>query len=638
MSEHKHTIIGMAGHIDHGKTALIKALTGIQTDTHKEEKLRGITIDIGFAYWKDNVTIIDVPGHERFVRNMVAGVSTVDLFLLVIAADDGIMPQTVEHLEILKVFGVKNGIVVINKVDLVDEEWLELITEEIEAFMDKHGYENISVMPVSSISGIGIDALRNAIEDRIHFHKRKIHERPFRLNVDRSFSAKGFGSIVTGTVLSSSVKTGQPLQVLPKKLETKVRGLQVHQREAQEGYSGQRVAVNLAGLDVEQLPRGSVLVKPDAIDVSTEFLAEVHPVQDVSFKIRRHMGVRVHLGTDEVPGKMNWFEEGPFADSEGTYHVLLKLEHASCAAPDDAVLIRSLSPVTTIAGGRILAVSPPRIKREASVWEPYVSALKREEDHQRTEALFLQLGFRTLTAGEIQRRLFQDANNVKESLQKLVKTKRIVDFEFRNDIHYAHLNPMEDTLQLLPDVIGSELESIPYKKGLNFREVKNLVSKYNFSEAFLTRSLQYAINKNVLYFDGERYTTEKLKDSGQMDMLKGKLGEQYLQNRFSVPTIDQLAEKLDSDIRTIKNLTLEMAKEGMLQSIQGQFYLHHKVFRELLDFLGKEYQTKDSLTIGDVKGFTGSTRKYIVPLMEFLDNSGYTIREGDVRKKGSKLN
>lgn len=634
---HRHTIIGMAGHIDHGKTALIKALTGIETDTLKEEQLRKITIDIGFAYWKDNVTIIDVPGHERFVKNMVAGVSTVDLFLLIIAADDGVMPQTVEHLEILKFFGVRKGIAVINKIDLVDPEWLELIKEDVSLFLKKHGYSDVPILTVSALSRKGVDSLRAHIEERIKHHNREFEDRPFRLNIDRSFSAKGFGSIITGTVLSSHITTGQQLQVLPEKLTTKVRGLQVHQKDAKQGYCGQRVAINLGGLEVSQLSRGNVLVEPGSLDNTEEIVAEVHPVLDMAFRVRRHMEVRVHLGTDEIPGKMNWFEDEPFGKGEKTYHVRLKLERTASTAPGDAVLIRSISPVTTLAGGRVLEINPSKIKRDPEVWIPYFSAMKSPDISERLEALFTQLGYQTLTILKIKRKLFVKEENIVEALKKLTKAKKIIDFSFKNDVHYLLSSKLDEGLKLITEVIESRLEKGPYKKGLNFGEIKDLLGKTKCTEAFLFRALQNALNKKIIFFDGEHYTTEKFKASGEIQELKRKLDVYYLENRFSVSSLSQLAETLECEEQTIKNLTSEMAKEKILCSVQGQFYIHRKVFGELIQFLKEAFRKKDTLTIADVKEFTGSTRKYIVPLMEFLDNRDYTIRDGDLREKGSGL-
>ncbi|MEJ2545044.1 MAG: selenocysteine-specific translation elongation factor, partial [Calditrichaceae bacterium] len=357
-----HIIIGMAGHIDHGKTALIKALTGIETDQHKEERERGITIDIGFAYWKNNITIIDVPGHEKFIRNMAAGVSALDLFLLVIAADDGIMPQTKEHLEILKFFGAEDGIVALNKIDLVDEEWQLLVQDEVRTFLNNHGFKNVPVVPVSAIKNKGIENLHNIISEKVSGIKKHVKDRPFRLNIDRSFSIKGFGSVVTGTILSSKVKPGDNITLLPINKSVKVRGIQVHQADIEAALAGQRAAINITGVEKDDLPRGTVLVEENSLVPSTTFLAEISTIKNLKYKLKKHSKVHIHIGTQELLGKIFWFEDDLYLQENKTYYMHIKLSESGVAAPGDAILIRSFSPVTTIAGGKVLYIDPPGIR------------------------------------------------------------------------------------------------------------------------------------------------------------------------------------------------------------------------------------------------------------------------------------
>lgn len=634
----RHTIIGMAGHIDHGKTALIQALTGIETDTLKEEKLRGITIDIGFAYWQDHITIIDVPGHERFVKNMVAGVSTVDLFLLVIAADDGIMPQTVEHLEILKFFGVQNGIVAVNKSDLVEPDWLDLVIEETDAFMEKHDFRNIPVIPVSSVTGSGVDALRQVILERTGMARHNREERPFRLNIDRSFSSKGFGTIVTGTVLSAGIRSGDPLQLLPANKKTKVRGLQVHQHEAQEVYPGQRTAINLSGIDVEKLKRGHVLVEPGSLNTTKELLAEIKPVLDLKFRVRRYISVRLHIGTDEVRAKMNWFEEDAFQAGQERYHVRLKLERHTVAAPGDAILIRSLSPVTTLAGGRVLQINPPRLARTNDAWTDYFHALKDSDYATRLQAILEKSGFRSFTVEAFRRDLFLNWSDIEKAVQQLQKVKIISAFTYKGESHFVLNGKLEEALIRIEKAVADALKKEAYRPGFNTGEMKSLLIRENFSDPFLNRALQFAVNKKILQFDGERYSTEAMQRSRKRADLEKKIREHFLTARFSVADMNQLAQMMDTELPVIKRLTSDMAKEGDLISIRGKFYLHKEVFTELLGFLQDLFARQEELTIADVKNFTGSTRKWIVPLMEFLDGRNYTERDGDIRRKGSGLN
>ena len=280
-----HTIIGTAGHIDHGKTAVIRALTGIDADRLKEEKERGITIDIGFAYWRDDVTILDVPGHEKFIRNMVAGVNTVDFFLLVIAADDGIMPQTIEHLEILNFFNIHDGIVVINKADLVDEEWLSLVKEEVSGLLQKHHLHHLPIIDVSALTLHNIDQLKVMIEDKITRLQHKESHQPFRLLTDRSFVIKGFGTVVTGTVLSGQLRKNEEVQIMPGGSVKKVRGLQIHGKDTGQVDIGERAAVNLQGISKTEVTRGDVLIRPLSLPVVTEFSGILRTVSKIPLKI-----------------------------------------------------------------------------------------------------------------------------------------------------------------------------------------------------------------------------------------------------------------------------------------------------------------------------------------------------------------
>ena len=281
----KHTIIGTAGHIDHGKTALIRALTGIDADRLKEEKERGITIDIGFAYWRDDVTIIDVPGHEKFIRNMVAGVSTIDFFLLVIAADDGIMPQTIEHLDILQFFHVNDGIVVINKIDLVESDWLDLVSEEVSELMNRYGLGHLPVFKVSAVNGTNIESLKSAMEAKVSSLEEKHIKQPFRLLVDRSFSIKGFGTVVTGTVLSGLLHKGDEVDQLPQERRLKVRGIQTHITDITEVSSGYRAAINLQGIDKTDIQRGDVICRPGSMRSCTTFTGQMRTIAELPVRV-----------------------------------------------------------------------------------------------------------------------------------------------------------------------------------------------------------------------------------------------------------------------------------------------------------------------------------------------------------------
>ncbi|MGD9898454.1 MAG: selenocysteine-specific translation elongation factor [Calditrichaceae bacterium] len=630
----EHTIIGMAGHIDHGKTAIIRALSGIETDRLKDEIERGITIDIGFAYWKNNVTIIDVPGHERFVRNMIAGVSTVNLFLLVIAADDGIMPQTIEHLEILKFFGVRNGVVALNKSDLVDEEWLSLVKDEIDQFLFSHGFQNVPVIPVSAVKGEGISELELALTGKIEGLNHVENERPFRLNVDRSFSAKGFGSVVTGTILSSVIKTGDRAEIFPARLETRVKGVQIHQHEVTEAHSGQRAAVNLANVNKDELQRGVVLAESGMITTTSEFHAFITTVSNLKLKLKKHMAVRVHLGTAEHSGKIFWFDNQRSPGANELLHVRIKVNETAVTAPGDPVLIRSFSPVTTIAGGRVLEINPPKLKRDTETWESYFEILKNGSLNDKLKQMFRFSGYRSITNKEIQQAWFEKPEKIDDILQKLVKQNALIVFEHKNILHYISTKKLEQGQNQIIEMVGKELSEKKYKIGMNFKEIYNIAKKMQMSEVFLERSLGRGVNTESIYFNGEVYFTENIKKSNEMDQIRRNVEDRFRRDRFTVPDLPALAKDFNISEKDAKTISGDLAKEGILVSINGQFYLHKESLGELITFLKQYFEKNEELEVTHLKDFLNSSRKYVIPLIEYCDRAGYTVRKGNNRVKG----
>ena len=453
-----HIIIGMAGHIDHGKTALIKALTGIETDQHKEERERGITIDIGFAYWKENITIIDVPGHEKFIRNMAAGVSALDLFILVIAADDGIMPQTVEHLEILKFFGANDGLVALNKIDLVDDEWHLLVEDEIQKFLENHGFKNVPIVPVSAVEGKGIDTLEKMLSDKISTVKKRTGNRPFRLNIDRSFSIKGFGTVVTGTILSSEVKSGDTLTLLPRDMSVKVRGTQVHQSDTKLASAGQRAAINIANADKDEMPRGAVLVEEGSLLPCKTFLAKITTIKDLKFKLKKHDKVHIYIGTQELVGKIFWFDDDNSLQENLTYHMHIKLSEPCVTAPGDAVLIRSFSPVDTIAGGKVLYIDPPGIRQIEKNWSEIFNNLLHDDLISAVKQVFYFLGYKSLTINALRKILFEKESVINDTMEKLIKQKYLTEFIYKNERHFVSASSMDQGIQDIEEMINEAHE------------------------------------------------------------------------------------------------------------------------------------------------------------------------------------
>ncbi|MBI4391738.1 MAG: selenocysteine-specific translation elongation factor, partial [candidate division NC10 bacterium] len=363
----KHIIVGTAGHIDHGKTSLVKALTGIDTDRLKEEKERGISIELGFAHLTlpDGLRlgIVDVPGHERFVKTMLAGVGGIDLVILVIAADEGIMPQTREHLHICRLLQIPRGLVALTKRDLVDADWLELVAEEVRTFLKGTFLEGAPVLPVSATTGEGLDALKAALAALAAEAEPKRVEGIFRLPIDRVFTMKGFGTVITGTLLAGSLKVGDEVVVLPEGLRSRVRRLQVHGETVEQAFAGQRTAVNLPGIEVSAIARGSLLCLPGTLRPSTAMDATLTLLEDAPRPLKNRGRIRFHLGTSELLARAVLLDREELPPGQSAY-VHLRLESPGAALPQDRFVIRSYRPAVTVGGGMILDPAPPQRRRK----------------------------------------------------------------------------------------------------------------------------------------------------------------------------------------------------------------------------------------------------------------------------------
>ena len=632
-----HIVIGMAGHIDHGKTALIRALTGIETDQLPQEKERGITIDLGFAYWKDNVTIIDVPGHEKFIHNMVAGVSTVNTFLLVIAADDGVMPQTREHLEILRFFGVKNGLVALNKIDLVDEEWLELVQLEVHDFLADSGYPGLPVFPVSAEKGQGIEKLREALEANINQIKQIRPDRPFRLCVDRSFFMKGYGNVVTGTVLSDRLNVNEQLVALPENLPLRVRGLQVHQHGVDSAFSGQRVAINITGNSKAILKRGQVIVKPDSLISCKELFAEIQTTSLFNSRIKRLAEVRVHLGTSERKARLNWFEAENALQAQKIYHVHLKFKEAAVVAPGDVILLRSFSPAVTIGGGSVLEIEPPHLRRKAEHWQTYFNTLKSASPGDRILFIFRNGGYRTFSVAQISALLFEHKKNLVSYMEQFKKKKILTDIPGDAETYFLLTEQADKFITGLLDRFKSR-QAKEKEIGLNVREMKELAAPFAPDERFFQFSLKRAVNKKHFFYDGRHYSGSINKDVVfEKDNLRQKILQAYQNGEFVPPDSAALAKDLGLSASQMAKISQQLLSERLLLSISGNYYLHHLVFESLVKYLKGYFKKKPSVEISEIRNFTRSSRKFLIPLMEFLDQEGLTVRDGDIRRPGRNL-
>jgi selenocysteine-specific elongation factor len=430
----KRLVIGTAGHIDHGKTTLVKAITGIETDRLKEEKQRGISIELGFAPFTlpsgQKAAIVDMPGHERFIRHMVAGAFGIDMVLLTIAADEGIMPQTREHMDIIELLNVRKGIVVITKTDLVDEEWLMLMEDEIRQYIDKSILKGAPLIPVSAVSGQGLDELMAAIEAMA----AEVQEKPVfgyaRLPIDRVFTMPGFGTVVTGTLWSGQIQQGDTLELMPVQRPVRVRTLQVHNEKVATAYAGQRVAVNLQGIDVAEIRRGYLLASPGYLTPSYRVDVRLRLLPSSPRNLKNWNRVRFHLGTDEALGRIVLLDRDEQQPGEEAYAQIV-LEKPIVAYKGDPFVIRYYSPVTTIGGGTIIDANAPKQKRFK---EEVLEQLATKEEGSLYELLLQEMHSQPehpLTLAELTKKIGAKEEDIKNEIIQLLDDEQIYDLKKR---------------------------------------------------------------------------------------------------------------------------------------------------------------------------------------------------------------
>jgi selenocysteine-specific elongation factor len=643
----RNLIIGTAGHIDHGKTALVKALTGRDTDRLAEEKDRGISIDLGFAPFKlsdgSTVGIVDVPGHENFIRNMMAGATGVDLALLVVAADDGVMPQTREHLAILDLLGVSRGVVAVTKIDLVDAELIPLVVDEVDELLDGTLLEGSPIVPVSAVTGEGLEELRLEIELAASEVRLKDEELPARLPIDRVFTLRGIGTVVTGTLWSGTLRNGQRLELLPEGREVRVRSLQVHDAEREVAAAGERVAANLAGVSRTQAVRGDVLAEPGRLRPTYMLDARVVVLKDRSRPLKRGTRIRFHHGTREVMGRI--YPMGAEAIAPGErLPAQLRLEALMTCAPGDRFVLRSYSPVTTVGGGTVVDAHP----RKHKVMDP--GALEEfseleSGDPERVIATHLARADKPVSAREVVLLSSLAGHRVASALEALVGERRVLELRERKAPGKA---PSAQT-----DPEGMLYISASRYEGLKADIIGFLTACHR--EQPLAEGVDKETMKTKLLINWDSRSAEALFDRmGRDDVIEsaGKLVrlpgtgasvteeqsglidtivERIAATRHSPPSLGELAGELGVPRPKLAELLGVAERENRVVRVSPELYFSPAAMAEI------ETQLRGALAAGDVtvSGFRDliqTSRKYALPLLEYFDRKRLTVRVGDVRR------
>lgn len=628
----KNIIVGTAGHIDHGKTTLIKALTGRNTDRWEEEQRRGITIDLGFTYFDlkngDRVGIIDVPGHEKFINNMVAGVVGMDLVLLVVAADEGIMPQTREHMDILGLLGIKKSILVINKCDLVDEEWLELVEEEIQEELEGTFLEGAPVVKVSAATGQGLDELTDTIQQLMSDEVvAKDTQTIPRLPIDRAFTLSGFGTIITGTLISGTITREDVLEMYPIGKECKIRNIQVHGQNQDKCYAGQRVAINLSNVKKKEIRRGCVLALKNSMKNTDLLDVKLKVLEDSMRILTNHERLHLYTGTSEILCRAVLLDKEQIGPGEEGL-VQLRLEEEIAVKRGDRFVVRFYSPMETIGGGIVLEPNPVRKKRfDAQA----IEELKKKESGSLGDVMELQIkehGDTMITLAELAKVMAHSVDELKEYLEELEESGTIFVFPMKKDTYLWHRDSEFAVRQKIEETLQKYHSEHPYRYGMKKAEIHNTFLKKikpNIFDAYIERmtgenvygrreeylSLPgYEVPKDAMYLQTEKLIEDTFEKAG------------YDFVRFSEIDFGKIPRQ------TAEDVVLMMIDEGKVLRINEEMFTMKHLMDEAKEKIQNHLKEENLITIAQVRDMFSTSRKSAKPILEYMDSIKVTKKTG----------
>jgi len=635
----KSLIIGTAGHVDHGKTMLVKALTGIDTDRLKEEKDRGISIELGFAFLDlpggKRAGIVDVPGHERFIKNMLAGAGGMDMVILVIAADEGVMPQTREHLDIIQLLQIRHGVVALTKTDQVDGEWLSLVKEEVQEFLKGTVLEGAPLIEVSSATGLGVPDLRSVLARMAEEIEGKSFNGPMRLPVDRFFSVTGFGTVVTGTLIAGSAGVGDPVEVMPQGISSRIRTIHVHGKKSERAGAGQRVAINLTGIDLEQLERGCVVAAPGHLKPTFRMDARLILLKSAK-TMKNRARVRIYLGTAEIFGRVRLLDREELEPGQWAY-AQLELEEAAVAAKGDRFVVRSYSPMRTIGGGSVIDTTPAKHRRFRKDVLESISTRERGTPGELIRQL-LEGRPVMLTGGEITRAAGLAEQEAGDTLEELVADGSLRRSEGEGAVYYLSEDTYRKWSREVIGLVEGYQRQYPLREGYPKEELRS--RKFSGLNARQYQLLLQSLESGGIIQAGPKTVSSPGFDPGPGPDLKDRLSRleaKYRQAAVQPPAWEEAARETGLEDSQAGEVLHYLLRRGNLIKVAEDLYFHATALEEAGQKLAEFFSGKKEISVGEARDLFGTSRKYALPLMEYFDREKITRRLGDVRVPGVKL-
>lgn len=614
-------VIGTAGHIDHGKTSLVKAITGTNTDRLIDEKNRGMTIDLGFAFLNDNTTIIDMPGHEKFVRNMVAGVSNIHIALLVVAVDDGIMPQTIEHLQILKILNISSCIVALTKIDLIqDKEWIDLVEQEVRG-ITSDSFENIEIIRTSVETNQGINQLKNLLSKQIISKSDILRNDIFRLHVDRSFSMMGFGTVVTGTVLSGSLSKGDKVFALPDNISTKVRGIQSHGKEVDSVQIGDRAAINLSHIELNKVSRGSQITSSSTIVSVNQFIAKISITNQSVKRFKHRQRVRIHLGTAEVFARIYLIGHKTL-DYNISKNVLVKMEKNICVFQEDLFVIRSYSPITTLGGGIVLT----NLMIKNLPFKSWVPLLERDTKKRLNQLINYSMP-----------KLIKEWSSITQiHIDIIYKWIEELDLITSENGYVFSQNMKNSDMKKIIEILGDFHRNNPLRSGMVPDVLKQ---KSGIEEGWFFEILSIIEKQGYIKRVGSEYAliSHKTKISDEIVQFYKRIEKKLINNSFIPISTKQISEQFDLSEKKSLEILHYLRNQKKLVKVDADLWMHSENVDKLYLLNKNHFKSNNELDVSSFKIYTGLTRKFAIPILEFCDKQGWTLRNGNLRIKGKNL-